>query len=207
LISPQAALALVFVLVALSLALVATLPYPNSLYLLLIMPVSLLLEVFYQVRKRQQRFPIAQLVGRIDVTLFPVAGYLCAGHPDRTALACALFFYPWILAHLGLNDLVDIENDRARGMKSIAVLFGMKGTSRWILAFTLLHIALSPLLLASLGWLALTGFVLGFLTLGLANYKVMKDKSQEAGLAALPLFHLTMAIYVVSIILDYSLLP
>ena len=30
------------------------------------------------------------------------------------------------MAHLGLNDLIDLKNDRARGMKSITVLYGDK---------------------------------------------------------------------------------
>jgi 4-hydroxybenzoate polyprenyltransferase len=204
LISPGQALALFLLLVALSLLLVATLPYPNSLYLLVIMPASLLLEYFYQVKKREQKLPLAQLLGRIDVTLFPVAGYLCYGHPDRTAATILFFFYPWILAHLGANDLVDIENDRARGMKSVAVLYGMAGTAYWILAFTLLHFLVAPLFLIELGPIARIGFLPGFALLGVANYLVLKGNSAEAGLKALPLFHLTMAIYVSSIILDYA---
>ena len=58
-------------------------------------------EVFYQVRKRKQRFPLAQLAGRTDFALFPVAGYLCIGNPDATALLYFLFFYPFAQAHLG----------------------------------------------------------------------------------------------------------
>ena len=39
--------------------------------------------------------------------------------------------------------------------------------------------------------------------LGLANYRIIRGCSPEAGLKALPLFHVSMAFYVGSIILDY----
>jgi 4-hydroxybenzoate polyprenyltransferase len=204
-ISSRAALRLFFLLVVLCLALVVTLPYPNSLYLLILMPISYGLQFFYQVKKRNQKLPWAQTVGRIDVSLFPVAGYLCYGHPDRTALLLFLFFYPWVLAHLGANDLVDVENDKARGLKSVAVLYGTRGAAYWILAFTILHVLVAPLFLMELGLVACVGFVLGFVLLGLANLMIMREKNPKAGLTALPLFHLSMAVYVVSIVLDYAL--
>jgi len=203
LVSPREALALFLLLVILSLALVATLPYPHSLYLFLLMPLSYSLEYFYQVKKRRQTWPVAQLVGRIDVSLYPVAGYLVGGHPDSTALLLFLFFYPWILAHLGANDLADIDNDRARGMASVAVLYGLAGTARWILIFTGLHFLVAPFFLMALDPIARVTFLFGFTILGLANYKIMRGKSPEAGLAALPLFHLSMAVYVIAMMLDY----
>jgi 4-hydroxybenzoate polyprenyltransferase len=204
LISPRKALGLFFLLVALASLLVVTLPYPNSLYLLILMPFSYSLEYFYQVKKKSQKLPLAQLLGRIDISLFPVAGYLCHGSPDGTALRYFIFFYPWVIAHLGANDLVDMENDRARGMKSVTVLYGTTGTARWILLFTLVHFLLAPLFLMELGSIALIGFMAGFLLLCVANYLILKERSPDAGLKALPLFHLTMSLYVSSIILDYA---
>jgi 4-hydroxybenzoate polyprenyltransferase len=204
-IPPRRALGLFVLLVAGCLAVVATLPYPHWLYLLLIMPLSYALEVFYQVRKRNQRLPLAQLVGRIDVTLFPIAGYLCHGHPDKTVLACGLFFYPWILAHLAVNDLADLENDRARGLFSVTVLYGETGTAYWVLAFSGLHLLAAPLLAVILGAVGRIGFGLGLLVLAAANFFVLKGRNAEAAMRALPLLHLTMALYVGSIILDYAL--
>ena len=203
LISPGKALGLFFLLVTLALVLLATLPYPNSFYLLILMLCAYSLEYFYQVKKRNQRVPLAQLLGRIDVALFPVAGYLCYGSPDKTALLLFIIFYPWVIAHLGVNDLVDIKNDEARGMKTVAVLYGTRGTAKWILFFTIIHFLVAPLFLMELGAIASVGFVVGFVLLGMANYKIIRERSPEAGLAVLPLFHLTMAIYVISIILDY----
>ncbi len=74
------------------------------------------IEVFYQIEKRQtQQFPFAQIIGRTDFALFPVAGYLCLGNPDLNAFLYFAFFYPFAMAHLGANDLIDVVNDRAQG--------------------------------------------------------------------------------------------
>jgi 4-hydroxybenzoate polyprenyltransferase len=205
LIAPRSALGLFLLLVVLTTLLIATLPYPHSLYVFVLMLASYALEVFYQVVKRNQRLPLSQLVGRLDFALFPVAGYLCYGHPDQTALLYFLFFYPWVLAHLGVNDLADVENDRARDMKTITVLYGLDGTARWILAFSILNILMAPLFLTQLGPVALAGFVLGFLLLGVANCLIMVQKSPRAGLIALPLFHASLIVYALSIILDSAI--
>ena len=50
-----------------------TLPYPNSFYVFITMLSSCIIEYFYQVKRKNQNFPVAQLVGRMDFTLFPVA--------------------------------------------------------------------------------------------------------------------------------------
>jgi 4-hydroxybenzoate polyprenyltransferase len=144
-------------------------------------------------------------VGRIDFALFPAAGYLCYGRPDTNVLAFSLFIYPWTLAHLGVNDLVDIENDRARGLKSVAILYGIPGVIAWIGLFSALHFLAAPLFWGGLGTAARLGFVGGFVLLGLGNYKIVREQRPQAGLAALPLFHLSMAVYVSSIVLDYVL--
>jgi len=204
LIDPRKALGLFLLLVTLSSALIATLPYPNSLYVLGVMAYSYFVEVFYQVRKREQRFPLAQLLGRTDLSLFPIAGYLCYGQPDGTALSYFMFFYPWTLAHLGLNDLADIRNDKARNVKTVTVLYGTEGTARWILLFTLLHFGMAPLFLIRLGSIALGGFLIAFCLLIIANCIVMGGKNPESGLRALPLFHLAMILYAAAIILDYA---
>jgi 4-hydroxybenzoate polyprenyltransferase len=204
LISPRKALGLFFLLVVLTSVLIATLPYPNSLYLFVLMVLSYSMEYFYQVRKRNQEFPFAQLLGRVDFALFPVAGYLCYGSPDKTALLFFVFFYPWVIAHLGVNDLVDIENDRSRDIKTVTVLYGMKGTVNWILLFTIIHFVVAPLFMIELGSIAVVGFIVAFFLLATANYVLNREKSSEAGLKALPIFHLTMLVYAISIILDYA---
>jgi 4-hydroxybenzoate polyprenyltransferase len=202
LVSPQSALSLFLLLVFLTSILIVTLPYPNSLYLLGLMVFSYSLEYYYQVKKRRQSFPLGQLLGRLDFSLFPVAGYLCYGRPDITALRYFIFFYPWVIAHLGVNDIIDIENDRSREMQTVTMLYGMRGTTRWILFFSAIHILAAPLFLTGLGSVGRVGFLIGFLLLGLANYMIVKGRTSEAGLRALPIFHATMLIYALSIILD-----
>ena len=116
------------------------------------------IEIFYQEEKRQQVFPFAQLIGRTDFALFPVAGYLCAGTPDLTALLYFAFFYPFALAHLGANDLIDVANDRARGMKTVPLLFSMDGAAYWIAGFTAVHIVTAAIFMVKLGWIARCGY-------------------------------------------------
>jgi 4-hydroxybenzoate polyprenyltransferase len=167
---------------------------------------SYCVEYFYQTKKRNQKLPIAQLLGRTDFSLFPVAGYLSNGNPDTIALVYFLFFYPLAMAHLGVNDLIDVANDEAKGLKTVPLLYGMKGTTYWILFFTVIHFVTSVLFLNTLGTVALIGFAISFLLLIIANYIILKGKNAQAGLKALPLFHVTMLIYAGSIILSYVLL-
>ena len=201
LITAAQALALFLLFVAITTILILSLPYPHSAYILIIMIYSYIMEVFYQIHKRHQRYPIAQLLGRTDFTLFPVAGYLMVGQPDFTAALIFLFFYPFAIAHLGLNDLADVDNDKARNMKAVTVLYGVKGTLLWITFFTLLHYGTASLLVSNWGLITIIGFLLGFLLLGAANILIWKKPQPHTGLRSLPLFHLTMLVYSLSIII------
>jgi 4-hydroxybenzoate polyprenyltransferase len=201
-ISPNFALIVFLLLSALTGLIMFTLPYPNSFYVFITMLSSCILEYFYQVKRKNQSFPVAQLAGRMDFTLFPIAGYLCYGQPDLSVLLYLLFFYPWTLAHLAVNDFIDTENDRARGIKSIPVLYGTEGALLWISGFTLVHYFTASLFLKQLGDIAFYGFLSGFLVLGFANYKLLRIRSSKAGLLALFLYHVSLVIYSGSIILD-----
>ena len=202
LISPKSALLLFLILAFSTLILIATLPFPHSLYVALIMFYCYTVEVFYQVKKRRQSFPLAQLVGRTDFAFFPVAGYLCAGFPDQTALLYFLFFYPFAEAHLGVNDLADVANDRARGLQTIPLLIGMSGTIRWITLFFLIHVMFAGAFMTRLGCIAMTGIILGLGLLLAATVSLMRQPVPDKGLAVLPLFHLAMILYAGSIALD-----
>ncbi|MCC7565690.1 MAG: UbiA family prenyltransferase [Methanomicrobiaceae archaeon] len=201
LISPGKALGLFLLLAALALALIATLPPKNALHLTAIMAYSYAAEYFYQVKKRDQTVPVAQILGRTDFALFPVAGYLCLGSPDATALLYFLFFYPFALAHLGVNDIADMRNDEARGMKTVPVLYGLRGAALWVLAFTAIHLCAAVLFAAVLPAATLAGFAAGFVLLGIADCRIARAPKPETGLAVLPLFHLAMLLYTTGIIL------
>jgi 4-hydroxybenzoate polyprenyltransferase len=203
LISQRNALLLFALLVSSTAILILTLSFPHSLYVISIMAICYCLEVFYQFKKRKENFPLAQLVGRIDFTLFPVAGYLCIGNPDSIVLLFALFFYPLAMAHLGVNDIIDVANDQAKGLNTIPTIYGMKGTAFWILFFSIFHFAAAIIFLTVLGTLTLAGFIVGMLLISIGNYTIMKRKSANSGMKALPLFHLAMLIYAISIILGY----
>jgi 4-hydroxybenzoate polyprenyltransferase len=203
LITRQKAVSLFALLVAVTTILIFTLSFPQALYVFGIMITCYCLEAFYQIKKRNQTFPVAQLIGRIDFTLFPVAGYLCLGSPSINVLLFAFFFYPLALAHLGVNDISDVANDRVKEMNTIPVLYGMKGTAYWILLFSLIHFAAAVIFLNVLGTLAIAGFAIGFLLITVGNYIILRGKSAGSRMKALPLFHLAMLIYAITIILEY----
>jgi 4-hydroxybenzoate polyprenyltransferase len=108
------------------------------------------------------------------------------------------------MAHLGLNDLIDLENDRAKGMKSITVLYGIKGTKYWITGFFLLHLLTATLFLKELEVIAHYGFLAGFVLLAGSNLYLWTETSPEVGIKILPFFHVTLAIYAIAIILDFA---
>lgn len=199
LISARVAAGLVIGLVILTAGLILTLPYPHSIYVLLLMVYCYAIEIFYQEEKREQKHPFAQLIGRTDFTLFPVAGYLCVGSPDTTALLVLFFFYPFALAHLGVNDMIDVINDQVREMKTIPVLFSMTGTAYWIAGFTAVHIITALLFMTKLGWIARIGILAGLVLLLYANTVILRDKSPDAALNVLPYFHGAMILYAAGI--------
>lgn len=204
LISRNQAIAVFVALVAITVAVTLTLPYPHSLYILAIMTTCYCLEAFYQLKKRHEGFPIAQVIGRMDFALFLVAGYLVVGQPDLNALLLFLFFYPLALAHLGVNDLIDASNDIAKEVKTIPTLYSIKSTAYWILLFTMAHFAFTIVFLINLGTIlpiALFGVSLTILTIG--NLKIMQKKSPEATIKILPLFHIAMLIYAITLILNF----
>jgi 4-hydroxybenzoate polyprenyltransferase len=201
-VTPQAAFRLFAVLFATTLFLVATLPYPNCLFVFVIMVFSYTAEAFYQIKKRHQSFPVSQLVGRTDFALFPVAGYLCAGYPDATALAYFVFFYPFAMAHLGANDLIDVANDRVRELRTIPMLYGINGTVYWIAGFTFLHALTAAYMVSYVGMIARAGILIGLFLLGAANVVILRGRDPDTAMKVLPVFHVTMVIYAGAILLD-----
>jgi 4-hydroxybenzoate polyprenyltransferase len=199
LVSPRSAVVLFLILAAVTACLILTLPAPHSVYVLILMVYCFAIEIFYQEEKREQKFPFAQLIGRTDFALFPVAGYLCIGSPDLNALLYFSFFYPFALAHLGANDLIDVVNDRARGMNTIPTLFSMNGTAYWIAGFTAVHVVTAIIFMTRLGWIARIGICAGLILLLYANVMILKDRSPDTALKVLPCFHVAMVLYALGI--------
>ena len=199
LVSPRNAVALFLILAAVTACLILTLPAPHSVYVLILMVYCFAIECFYQEEKREQKFPFAQLIGRTDFAFFPVAGYLCIGNPDLNALLYFAFFYPFALAHLGANDLIDVVNDRARGMNTIPTMYSMNGTAYWISGFTAVHILTAIIFMTRLGWIARIGICAGLILLLYANAMILKDRSPGTALKVLPCFHIAMVLYAMGI--------
>ena len=193
---PGHALALFCVLAGIAAVLILTLPYPHSVYVLLIMAYCYAIEIFYQKEKGiPQFFPFPQVIGRTDFALFPVAGYICAGLPDITAFLYFIFFYPFALAHLGVNDLIDEANDRARGLRTIPTIYDAERTRYWIAGFTVIHAMMAVLFITRLGPVAQAGIYAGLVLLVIANIVILKYKTADAALKVLPLFHVAMVLY------------
>ncbi len=200
LIPPMHALALFGVLAGITALLILTLPYPHSLYVLLMMVYCYVIEVFYQEEKRiPQVFPFPQLIGRTDFALFPVAGYICAGNPDTMAFLYFIFFYPFAIAHLGVNDLIDEVNDRAKGLRTIPTIYDAERTCYWIAGFTVIHAMMAALFITRLGLVARAGICAGLALLVIANIVILKYRTPDAALRVLPLFHVAMMLYAAGI--------
>ncbi|MFW9782083.1 MAG: UbiA family prenyltransferase [Candidatus Heimdallarchaeota archaeon] len=205
-VSLKEAVAVFIIFVLITTILIAFLPFPNLIYIYIIMVYAYSMEVFYQIVKRKQRFPIAQLLGRTDLLLFPIAGYLCFGYFDFTVILYLLFMYPWALAHLGANDIVDVKNDEAKNLKTITGLYGVKGNIIWINVFSLIQIITSMVFaFIDLGIIAQIGFAIGWVIIIGANLIIIKAKDLKARLKALPLFHATLLIYILAIIIDSAM--
>ena len=199
-IPPGHALALLCVLAGIAAVLILTLPYPHSVYVLLMMAYCFAIEVFYQKEKGiPQVFPFPQVIGRTDFALFPVAGYVCAGLPDITAFLYFIFFYPFALAHLGVNDLIDEANDRVKELRTIPTLYDAERTRYWIAGFTIIHIMMASVFITRLGLVAQAGIGAGLVLLIIANFFILKEKSPDAALKVLPLFHGAMVLYAAGI--------
>ncbi len=101
------------------------------------------------------------------------------------------------------NDIIDTKNDEAKELKTIPVLYGERGTVYWILGFTLLHTVGAYLFTGVLGPIATSGVAAGLVLLVVANVLIFRGKTSEDWLKVLPMFHVTMLLYVVSMIVDY----
>jgi len=205
-VSLREAIFVFIVLVAITVILILFVPYPNLIYIYIIMAYAYSMEVFYQMVKRKQKFPIAQILGRTDLLLFPIAGYLLFGQLNPTIIYYLLFIYPWALAHLGANDLVDIENDQAKELKTIAGLYGIKGNKIWVHSFSAAQLITSAIfVLFDLGGVAIYGFAVSWILIILANIKILRGKEPKAWLKALPMFHASLLVYILSIIIQSAL--
>ena len=206
-VSLTAAISLFIILVGTTVILIAFLPFPNLIYIFVIMIYAYSMEIFYQMVKRKQSFPIAQILGRTDLLLFPISGYLVFGQFNITIIYYLLFMYPWALAHLGANDIVDVKNDEAKQLKTITGLYGIKGNKIWVLAFSIAHLIPSAIfVILDLGGIAIYGFIISWILIITANIVIVKGRDSKTWLKALPLLHGSLLIYILTIIINSAFL-
>jgi 4-hydroxybenzoate polyprenyltransferase len=87
-------------------------------------------------------------------------------------------------------------------MSTIPILYDIPRTTYWIAGFTIIHAMMAFLFMTRLGWIGRAGLLIGLIVLLAANVVILKNKTPEAGLKVLPLFHVTMLVYAGSIGLD-----
>ena len=89
--------------------------------------------------------------------------------------------YTYAIGHLVINDLADLKNDFARGMKTIPVLYGVNKAVIWVIVCTVLN-GITIIFLASfLGLLSQAGLIFGFIILLIANLIIIHGKGEEEG--------------------------
>jgi 4-hydroxybenzoate polyprenyltransferase len=79
----------------------------------------------------------------------------------------------------------------------------MKSTAFWIAAFTVFHLIMAVVMLTLLSKWAIVGFSISLLLLFLGNAVILKQKTAMSGMKALPMFHIAMLIYAITIIASY----
>ncbi|HUW89653.1 MAG TPA: hypothetical protein VMV43_03965, partial [Candidatus Nanopelagicaceae bacterium] len=101
---------------------------------------------------------------------------------------------------------VDIENDQAKELKTIAGLYGIKGNKIWVHSFSAAQLITSAIfVLFDLGGVAIYGFAVSWILIILANIKILRGKEPKAWLKALPMFHASLLVYILSIIIQSAL--
>jgi len=201
-VSKRNALIIFFVLLSAVATLIFTLPNPNRYYLYVIMAYTYGMEYFYQIIKRSQRLPIAQLLGRTDFMVFAMGGYLCYGGIDLTVVLYGLFFYTLAQVHLGINDLSDYNNDVVRKMNTVTTMYGKHGNLIWILVFMLLHFTLGLTYIAHMGGITYVGYCFACIMFTYIFYRLRKETTPGEAHRAVPLFHLTLLTYMLTIMAE-----
>jgi 4-hydroxybenzoate polyprenyltransferase len=85
-------------------------------------------------------------------------------------------------------------------MRTVPVLLGLRLNIAWIAIFSVIHAGTAFDLLMHLRPIALAGCGAGLLLLLLANLRIVKGQTPEAALRVLPLFHASLLVYAVSLI-------
>jgi len=98
------------------------------------------------------------------------------------------------------------ENDEAKELKTIAGLYGVKGNKIWVHSFSAVQLITSAIFVfLDLGVVAIIGFAFSWLLIIVANIKIMRGKEAKDWLKALPMFHASLLIYILSIIIQSAI--
>ncbi|MEM2865594.1 MAG: UbiA family prenyltransferase [Candidatus Hadarchaeales archaeon] len=117
----------------------------GTLYPLLVAVLSFLLSTYYNARGKRTGLPGNLMVSTCVAIPF-LYGPLVVG--EEPTLTLSFFLLMAFLSNTGreiLKGMADVEGDRRRGIRTLAVSRGQKGAASFVLLFYLSAVALSPL--------------------------------------------------------------
>lgn len=141
-------------------------------------------ELVYQVVRRH--WPVGYPIIASIFGLWPVVGYVAVSDFTPFPLLVTLFTLAFCLevCHNQSADIVDMENDKAMGMKTLPIVVGLKFTLYQMLLFSIIATVASLVLsiVASLGVIYLGGALLADGLLIKANLDLIKQPSVDKAL-------------------------
>lgn len=146
-------------------------PEPRNYYFLLIGALSITLEIVYNWIRYIS--PAGTLVTASLFGMFPAGGYIAtSGIKYEILIPLFILGFFWEISHNILADILDIEGDRIRKLRTIPISFGIRTAENTVMISSILTIIASILLFysAGLGLIPIIGSILAG-SLFLSNFK------------------------------------
>ena len=84
-------------------------------------------------------------------------------------------------------------------LRTIPTIYDTERTVIWIAGFTAIHVMMAFLFITRLGSVARAGIIAGMVLLFIANGVLIQNRTADAALRVLPLFHVAMVLYAAGI--------
>lgn len=159
-------------------------PSPRDYIIMAMVAYFVVAELAYQVVRRH--WPIGHPIIASIFGLWPVVGYVAVSGFFPLPLLVTLFVLAFCLeiCHNQGADIVDMENDRAMGLKTPPIVMGLRFTSYQMLLFSILATMASLVLfiVATLGMIYIVGVLLADALLVKANLEVVRQPTVDRAL-------------------------
>jgi len=196
-VSSEEAVLLTFFCILGAVLIASTAPFPRNFIIITFIAYFILAELLYQ--KTRHVLPVSFSITASIFGLWPLTGYIAVSDMFPTFLLLTLFVlaFFWEVCHNQDADIIDIENDKAVGLKTPSIVSGIKISSNIILFSSVIVFIASMALfmIGNLGPIYLIGaFLVGSFFLR-SSYNVFKQPSHEKALNGF----ITAKIYVVTL--------